>query len=101
METPKSTICKTCPEYTSRYFERVANYGLKGIVIGSLLSKLFFGKFKAGVAMGLGIALGYCHQDLINAYSSYFTTIREKREEPIIVEIKDINDVKPTETPKH
>ena len=57
--------------YASLYVERMFRYAGKGLFLG-LISLYFFGKFRSGAILGMGIGAGYCHKDLSNVLKFSF-----------------------------
>jgi hypothetical protein len=58
--------------YLTIYFKRVMHYSAYGVIIGGLLSRIFFMKFRTGALIGFGIGTGYCNKDLVNTFNFYF-----------------------------
>jgi hypothetical protein len=54
-----------------RYFNKLVNYGGKGLIIGSITSYILISKWKPGALLGLGIGAGYCNRELFNIFNKF------------------------------
>lgn len=53
------------------YFNKLLNYGGKGLIIGSITSYLLLSKWRTGALLGLGIGAGYCNKELFNIFNKF------------------------------
>lgn len=54
-----------------RYFNKLLNYGGKGLIIGSITSYIILSRWKTGGIIGFGIGAGYCNKELFNIFNKF------------------------------
>ncbi len=66
--------------YTNIYLNRLIHYSGYGAILGGIASTILLLKFRRGFILGLGIGAGYCHDDLMNFYKTYYAKTTSKTE---------------------